>query len=87
MTTKYRYKAIFIAPFRSQADYWANQWGYKYGEWDYVNNEELRGIYGWWQPDIPVYVCGTDDPSEELWLELRIRGFEVYNAETLNVPN
>lgn len=76
-------KAIFIAPSYQQAEYWANQWGYRSREWRYINNCVPQHTYGYWNPDVPAFSCGDREPSNPMWRELEMRGFTVYDAESL----
>lgn len=79
-------KAIFIAPSKQQATFWAELWGYKTGEWKYVHIDEVSQILGYYNPDFPAYTCGTDGPRSDMWLQLEMRGFTVYDAQSINVP-
>lgn len=82
-------KAIFIAPSIREAQFWANLWGYKQHshDWLYINCDQpdrIRGMRG--SPDLPVYTCGSEGPGSGMWMELEMRGFTVYDAQSIEVP-
>lgn len=81
-------KAIFIAPSLAEASYWANQWGYKGNEWAYINTEEdgnwRQRIQGFYKPDFPAYIVGSQGLSSPLWRDLEARGFTVYDGQVID---
>lgn len=79
-------KALFIAPTYSEAGYWAEQWGYSKDEWSFaVSTGDWRSkIFGFYEPDYPCYIVGSEGPESELWRELESRGFTVYDGQDIH---
>lgn len=77
-------KAIFIAPSYRQADYWANQWGYRESEWKYVSTRgEEHKLFGYHESEILVFYVGTRFPDYATDFQIRTRGFTVYDGQDL----
>lgn len=79
-------KAIFIAPSAAQASFWARLWGYKGNEYMYVRADEPSRLFGFHDWEWPVYTCGEHGPDSEVWNELVARGFTVFDAQSIDVP-
>ncbi len=78
-------KAFFFASSYQEASYWANQWGFRQNDFKFINIRSHTNLLGYYNPDIPAYVCGSEYPSDRslFWRELVMRGFEVFDGQDL----